>query len=378
MKLLHTADWHIGRNFHGASLLEQQASFLDWLVDIAGEEEVDAVLVAGDIYDRALPPAEAVCLAGEGLDRLARDDRQLVAIAGNHDSAQRLGFLAPVLARGGVHLRTDPLSCDQPVEVEGTAIYGIPFLEPDLVAGVLGVQERSHDAALRAAMDRIRAAHARLRPGTACVVMAHAFVAGASSAASERELAVGGAAQVGAGLFAGANYVALGHLHRPQAIRSGRYAGAPLAFSFSEVADVKSVTIVELDGPDEVCTRTIACPVPRPLARLRGTLDQLLGDPILAANESAWVEASLTDPVRPMDAMARLQRRFPHAVSIVFEPQGAGAAPESSYARRLSGLSEEQVLAAFVRDVRGTEADGDEMSLLREALDAGRARQLQR
>ncbi len=378
MRVLHTADWHIGRSFHGASLLEQQASFLDWLVELAREEQVDGVLVAGDIYDRALPPAEAVQLAGEGLDRLARDGRQLVAIAGNHDSAQRLGFLAPVLARGGVHLRTEPLSCDQPVELGGAAIYGIPFLEPDLVARPLGIEERTHDAVLGAAMGRIRAAHARLEPGVACVVLAHAFVAGASSAASERELAVGGAAQVGTRLFAGADYVALGHLHRPQAIRGGRYAGAPLAFSFSEVADVKSVTVVELHRPGEVRTRTIPCPVPRPLARLRGALDELLGDPILAASESAWVEATLTDPVRPMDAMARLQRRFPHAVSIVFEPQGAGAQTERSYGQRLRGLSEEQVLAAFVRDVRGSDADEDEMSLLREALDAGRTRQLQR
>ncbi len=385
MRLLHTADWHLGRNFHGASLLEGQAAFLDWLVELAAEERVDAVLVAGDIYDRALPPAEAVALAGDALDRLARDGRVVIAISGNHDSAQRLGFLAPVLARGGVHLLTDPARCGEAVELPGLAVYGIPYLEPDLVADRLECEIRTHDAVLGAAMDRVRAAHVRRAPGTPAVVLAHAFVAGASGADSERELAVGGAGQVGVGRFAGADYVALGHLHRPQTVRGGRYAGAPLPFSFSEAADVKSVTIVEFAdigaggaGHQRPTVRTIPCPIPRPLARVRGTLDELLADPVLAANEPAWLEATLTDPVRPMDAMARLQKRFPHAVSIVFDPQGAQDAAEGSYAERLRGLSEEGVLVQFVRDVRGTEVTDEELALLRAALDAGRTRVLER
>ncbi len=378
MRLLHTADWHLGRAFHGASLIDHQATFLEWLTDLARQEQIDAILVAGDLYDRALPPAEAVQVAGEGLQRLAQDGRQVVVIPGNHDSAQRLGFAASLLASAGLHLRTDPLHCGTPVLLQDrVAIYGIPYLEPDLVAAALDC-ERSHDAVLKAAMVRVRADMARRPVGTASVVLGHAFVAGASAADSERELSVGGAGQVAAGLLGGVDYLALGHLHRPQRIQAGRYAGSPLAYSFSEAADVKSVTIVELDGPAQVSTRTVACPVPRPLARLHGTLEELLADPVYAAHEQAWVEATLTDVVRPLDAMARLQRRFPHAVCMVFDPQGAHAAGEDSYAARLRGLTEEEVLARFVLDVRGTGATDDELALLVEALDAGRAREVQR
>lgn len=378
MRLLHTADWHLGRPFHGASLLEHQAAFLEWLAEVAREERVDAVVMAGDLYDRALPAAEAVALASEGLGRLAHEGRQVVVISGNHDSAQRLGFAAPLLARAGLHFHTDPAACARPTVVGNIAIYGIPYLEPDLVAPGLGCAERTHEAVLAAAMAQVRTDLARRPAGTAAVVVAHAFVAGASTAASERELAVGGAGQVGSKLFAGADYVALGHLHRPQAVSGGRYAGSPLAYSFSEAADVKSVTIVEIGGRGQVQARAIPCPVPRPLARLRGTLDELLGDPLLSAHEDDWVDATLTDPVRPLDAMPRLQKRFPHALCLAFEPEGERALSSDTYAERLRGLSEEEVLAQFVLDVRGSEADEDELALLRDALDAGRARQAQR
>ncbi len=372
MRLLHTADWHLGRPFHGASLLDHQAAFLAWLAELARDERVDAVVVAGDVYDRALPPAEAVSLASEGLAALAADGRQVVVIPGNHDSAQRLAFGAPLLARAGLHLLTDPLRCEVPVLAGPAAIYGIPYLEPELTAPALGCAGRGHAAVLAAAMDRVRVAHAARQDGRACVVAAHAFVAGAAATASERELAVGGAAQVTAGVFAGADYVALGHLHRPQGTPGGRYAGSPLALSFSEAADVKSVTLVELD-PDRpgLRTRTMPCPVPRRLTRIRGALEDLLADPALAAHAEDWVEATLTDAARPLDAMARLQARFPHAVSLVFEPAGASA-DERSYASRLRGLTEVEVLERFVLDVRGTPGSEAELALLREALAAGR------
>ena len=378
MRLLHTADWHLGRPFHGASLLEHQAAFLSWLAELAAAEQVDAVLVAGDVYDRALPPGEAVALASDGFAQLAAGGRQVVVIPGNHDSAQRLAFGAPLLARAGLHLLTDPERCGEPAHIGPAAIYGIPYLEPELAAPRLGCSDRGHSAVLAAAMAQVRTAHAASGTGRACVVMAHAFVAGGAATASERELAVGGAAQVAAGTFAGADYIALGHLHRSQATVGGRYAGSPLAFSFSEAADVKSVTIIELEGPGTVRTRTVPCPVPRALTRLRGTLDELLVDPALAAHEADWIEATLTDAARPLDAMARLQARFPHAVSLVFEPPGGEDGAASTYASRLRGLSEEEVLDRFVLDVRGTPGDAAELALLGEALAAGRAIRLER
>jgi DNA repair protein SbcD/Mre11 len=379
MRLLHTADWHLGRAFHGEDLLGAQAAFVDFLVEAARAAAVDGVLIAGDLYDRALPPVNAVRLASEALGRLA-EVAPVVAISGNHDSAARLGFGAELLARAGVHVRTNPLAAGSPIALGDGWVYAVPYLEPDLVRDAMGIEERSHAAAMGAAMDRVRAAVAARGSGPTrppIVVTAHAFVAGGMPSESERDLAVGGAANVPALAFDGADYVALGHLHGPQVVGGGlgRYAGSPLAFSFSEAGQAKSVAVVEVTTGALPLVELLPTPVPRPLANLRGTLDELLADPRLADAEGAWVQATLTDPVRPTDAMERLRRRFLHAVALAFDPQGAGARPEDSY-QRLRGLDDDELVQRFVADTRGREAGDDELALLRDALTARRVAEL--
>lgn len=375
-RLLHTADWHLGRAFHGEDLLGAQAAFVDFLVETARTERVDGIIVAGDVYDRALPPVEAVRLASEALARLA-EVAPVALISGNHDSPARLGFGAELLARADVHVVTDPAAVGTPLTLGSALVYPIPYLEPDLVRAALSVEERSHRAVVDAAMARVRAdLSARRASGEAApaVVVAHAFVAGAAPSESERDLSVGGAAHVPPATFAGVEYVALGHLHGPQAVGgdAGRYAGSPLAFSFSEARHRKSVALVTLDGPgDPAAVELVPCPVPRPLAVLRGTLEELLADPDLRAHESAWVQATLTDAVRPSDAMDRLRRRFPHAVVLAFEPEGAPDAPQGSY-RRLRGLEDAELMRRFVADVRGSDASPEELALLDAALAAQR------
>jgi DNA repair protein SbcD/Mre11 len=375
MRLLHTADWHLGRAFHGEDLLSAQAEFVDFLVAAAGEAAVDGVLIAGDLYDRALPPVDAVRLASEALARLA-EVAPVVVISGNHDSAARLGFGAQLLARAGVHVRTDPLSIADAVPLGDGRVYAVPYLEPDLVRESMGIDERSHAAAMGAAMGRIRADVAARGSGPVAV-MAHAFVAGGMPSESERDLAVGGAANVPAFAFEGADYVALGHLHGPQVVGGGlgRYAGSPLAFSFSETGQAKSVAVVDVTAGALPLTELLPTPVPRPLANLRGTLDELLADPRLANAEDAWVQATLTDPVRPADAMERLRKRFRHAVALAFDPQGARDLPGDSY-QRLRGLDDDELVQRFVADTRGRDADDDELALLRDALTARRVAEL--
>ncbi len=374
MRLLHTADWHLGRSFHGEGLLDAQAAAVDHLVAVAREERVDAVLVAGDVYDRALPPVDAVRLADEALRRLS-ELCPVVVIPGNHDSAVRLGFGAALLARAGVHVRADAGGCGAAVTVGGARVYAIPYLEPEVAAGPLGCEQRGHAAVLAAAMDRVRADAARQPAGVGTVVVAHAFVAGAAGCESERELAVGGAGSVPASVFAGVDYVALGHLHGPQRVGDrARYAGSPLAFSFSEARQRKSVAVVEVGRGAEPAVELHPCPVPRPLAALRGRLEELLADPAHAGAEGAWVHATLTDPARPVDAMDRLRRRFPHTAVLAFAPEGGEEAAAGSYAERLRGLDDAALVAGFVRDVRGTAADDEELGLVRAALSAGLAR----
>lgn len=377
-RLLHTADWHLGRAFHGEDLMAAQAAFVDHLVGLARTSQVDGIVIAGDLYDRALPPVDAVRLADEALSRLA-EVAPVVLISGNHDSAARLGFGGRLLARAGVHVATDPARIGEPVELAGTLLYPLPYLEPDLVREELGAGERSHAAVTAAAMARVRADVAARGAGGAAggapvVVVAHAFVAGAAGSDSERDLAVGGAAHVGPAVFDGADYVALGHLHGPQIVGGGlgRYAGSPLAFSFSEKDHRKSVALVTVEpGRAGAETELVQLPVPRALATIRGTLDELLADPRLNDREGSWVQATLTDPVRPSDAMERLRRRFPNAVVLAFDPQGAMAAAGDSY-QRLRNLDDDELLRRFVADVRGSDADDDELTLLRDALTARR------
>ncbi|MFB7369939.1 exonuclease SbcCD subunit D [Streptomyces sp. NPDC056222] len=376
MRFLHTSDWHLGRSFHRVGLLDAQSAFLDHLVATVRERDVDAVLVAGDVYDRAVPPLSAVELFDTALHRLAEVGVPTVMISGNHDSARRLGVGAGLIERAGIHLRTDPTGVGTPVVLTDAhgdvALYGLPYLEPALVREQFGVTKAGHEAVLGAAMDRVRADLAQRPDSTRSVVLAHAFVAGGEPSDSERDITVGGVAAVPAGVFDGVDYVALGHLHGSQAVTPRvRYSGSPLAYSFSEVDHRKTMWLIDLgpEGGIEAAER-IDCPVPRPLARMRGRLDDLLADPALVRHEQSWVEATLTDPVRPAEPMARLTERFPHTLNLVFEPERTEGDPFASYAQRLRDRSDQQIAEDFVAHVRGGAGpDGAERSVLYGAFD---------
>ncbi|MFF4952026.1 exonuclease SbcCD subunit D [Streptomyces chattanoogensis] len=375
MRLLHTSDWHLGRSFHRVSLLTAQRAFLDHLVGTVRDHGIEAVLVAGDIYDRAVPPLSAVQLFDEALHRLAALGVPAVMISGNHDSARRLGVGSGLIRRAGIHLHTDPADCGTPVLLEDAhgpvALYGLPYLEPAMVRDALGAPRAGHAEVLGAAMDRVRADLAARPAGTRSVVLAHAFVTGGAVSDSERDITVGGVASVPTAVFDGVDYAALGHLHGCQTLTERvRYSGSPLAYSFSEATHRKSMWIVDLDGDGAVTAERVDCPVPRPLARIRGPLERLLDDPGLARHQDAWVEATLTDPSRPHEPMARLAERFPHIVSLVFDPDEGPARTLASYAQRLRGRSDQEIAEDFVAHVRaGRAADADERAELRSAID---------
>ncbi|TGZ03732.1 exonuclease SbcCD subunit D [Streptomyces rhizosphaericola] len=376
MKLLHTSDWHLGRSFHRVPLLDAQAAFLDHLVATVEAREVDAVLVSGDVYDRAVPPLAAVELFDRALHRLAAVGVPTVMISGNHDSARRLGVGAGLFERSGIHLRTDPEGCATPVVLTDAhgdvALYGLPYLEPALVKDTLRASRAGHEAVLTAAMDRVRADLAARPATTRSVVLAHAFVAGGEPSDSERDITVGGVSAVPAGVFDGVDYVALGHLHGSQRVTDRvRYSGSPLAYSFSEADHRKTMWLIELDGSGAITAdERVDCPAERPLARLRGRLDTLLEDPALDRHEHAWVEATLTDPVRPADPMARLAARFPHTLNLVFDPERPPEDPLASYAQRLRGRDDHQIAEDFVAHVRGGSGpSGPERTVLRAAFD---------
>jgi exonuclease SbcD len=374
MRLLHTSDWHIGRSLHGADLLAEQEEVLSGLARVVAEESVDVVLVAGDVYDRAVPSADATAVLDRVVGRLLAAGSQVVLTPGNHDSARRLGTFSQLLTAAGLHVRAGTPALDEPVLLGDrhgeVAVYGLPYLEPEVARHELGVPEaRSHGAVLAAAMDRVRA-DLFLRPGVRSVVLAHAFVGGGAPSESERDICVGGVDLVPEAVFDGVDYVALGHLHRPQTLTARlRYSGSPLPYSFGEAGHGKQVWLVDLDAAGLAEVRAVPLPLPRPLQVLTGGLEELLADPALAAAEEAWVSVRLTDPVRPVDPMRRVRDRFRHCVHLEWcgRPEEADA---GSYRRRLRDRDDMGVAEEFLQHVRGAGPSGAERELLGRALGA--------
>ena len=307
------------------------------------------MLVSGDVYDRALPAPDTVELLSEAVTRLIDTGAEVVLSSGNHDSAIRLGFAARLLERSGLHIRSSLDSVGRPVMVGGVAIYPLPYLEPSIAADPLGAGQRTHAGVLEAAMARV-AADRDSRPGQS-VVMAHAFVNGGATSDSERDITVGGVAMVHPRVFDGTDYVALGHLHgRQQISETVRYSGSPVAMSFSETSHTKGSWLVDI-GEHGVRTEQAESPVLRPLAILRGELADLLEHPDHRYAEGARCQVTLTDAVRPLGAMDQVRRRFPHTLSLQFDPQGAPV-PVTTYAARVAQRSDVDVCCDFLSHVR--------------------------
>ncbi len=384
MRLLHTSDWHLGRSFHGVGMLAAQRNFVDQLLETIREDKVDILLLAGDVYDRALPGVDVVNLLDEALARLTAEGVSVVLTSGNHDSATRLGFAGRVLERGGVHLRTRLEDLENPVvfplgasatgEEAQLAIYGLPFLEPRMVADALGVDQPSHFSVTEAALNRVRDHLATQSLPTQAVVLAHTFASGGISSDSERELSIGGVGAVPLDLFDGFAYTALGHLHGRQMLsETVRYSGSPLAYSFSEARHDKGGWLLEI-GPDGLeFVKPVQWAAQKELAILRGTLEELLGAAEHAPAESAYCQITLTDNERPARAMERLRVRFPDTLVLVFEPADARSKDVISYSDRVATAeSELQLCSGFLEHVRGRGTSVEDEAILAQALDTVR------
>src|SRR5882724_497539 len=373
MRVLHTSDWHVGRMFHGRDLLADQESVLGGLADLVVDQRVDVVVVAGDLYDRAVPAGESVAACTRILSRIRQAGAELVVIPGNHDSAARLGAFGEFAAAGGLYLRTRIADIGRPVLINDAhgpiAFYGIPYLEPELARHALDVPTaRGHQGVLTEAMNRVRADLVG-RPGARSVVLSHAFVTGGERSESERSIAIGGVELVSGSVFDGVDYVALGHLHGPQELaRQLRYSGSPLAYSFSEAHHRKSVWLVELDATGLTEVRRVELPVPRRLATLQGELAELLVRPASEELVDSYLFVVLTDRVRPIDAMRRLQQRFPFAVRMEWQPAGGHLGEPLTYPASVHIRDDEEIACRFVGDCRDSEPVDAERALIAEAF----------
>ncbi len=358
MRLLHTADWHLGRTLNGASFLEDQAALLrGQFLDILRDTRPDALLIAGDIFDRPIPPAEAMELLDEVLRRAILDLRvPVVLIPGNHDSPDRLRFGAALLREAGLHIAESALGLPVVLADSHGPVHILPsgYASPLLLAQLLGDRELAdHDAGYGVLCRMLRG---QCPGGARMVMVAHAFVAGAEETPdSERQLMVGGAKPVAPARFEGLHYVALGHLHRPQSLAGGRirYSGSPLAYSFAEAGQAKSVTLVEMDAAGAVTTEAIPLTPARQLRRLRGTLEDLLRDPP-AEGRRDWLQVTLTDPGPVWDPMARLREVWPGVIELDFERHRYLAEPGALPCRPRGGEPLD-LLAAFHAELRGAD-----------------------
>lgn len=338
MRILHTADWHLGRILGNHSLLEDQAQVLRQFIDLAVETRPDAIVIAGDLYDRSVPPADAVTLLDDTLHELTdRCAAPVIAISGNHDGQQRLDFGARLLRHRGLHLFGSLASAGL-VQVGDTAFVAIPFAEPAAVRSAFPeFTGQDYQSALAFLLDRFRPATGR------AVAIAHAFVAGGAESDSERPLSVGTAGQVGVQVFAGFAYAALGHLHRPQTLGNARYSGSLLKYSTSEAGQRKSVTLVDLDGGME----EFVLPPRRDLRCVAGAFDELLKGP----PSQDYLYFSLTDSGLIPNAAQRLRELYPQFLGLELRK-----ADERGEARVGKSASPMEMFAGFWQYVAGEEA----------------------
>ena len=385
MRVLHTSDWHLGRSFGAVSLHDHQAAFVDWLVDVVVAERVDLVAIAGDVFDRAVPPTAAIDLLRGALLRLRAAGAQVAVIAGNHDGPERVAAYDVLLDQSGVVVRGGYRCAGEVITLEFADgpldLVMLPYLDPvlepvevlagDIPAGEAGERRRrTHHDVLATAAERARLALRSPRS----LALAHAFVVGASGTAavsdSERQLTVGGTAEVRAEVFAPFSYTALGHLHTPQQVGGPtvRYSGTPLAYSFSETA-AKQVVLVDL-APEGV-TEVVELPVPvgRGVSTVRGTIDELLAAPPPAALQH-WVRAVVTDPVPVLHAKTRLAEVYPHVVEVEWQPMahnGQAGALSVEHRRRLSPAD---VVEAYWTELHDVAPTDDQRAVLHRAIDA--------
>lgn len=320
MRMLHTSDWHLGRIFHGVHLTDDQAHILDQFVQLVGYARPDVILIAGDVYDRSIPPTEAVKLLDDLFSRILLDTGvPIILIAGNHDSPERLAFGSSLLARQGLHIVGQVGQSPEPIVIpddHGPVYFcPIPYTEPAVVRERLASPEAAdhHRAMLRL----VQQATSPVPRGARTVALAHAFVAGSLGSDSERPLSVGGSGSVEASCFQPFHYTALGHLHRPQSPGGTiHYPGSLLKYSFAESDHQKSVTLVELDGAGRTALELVPLSPRRDVRCLEGFLSEVLAGPVSGESKEDYLMITLKDTGAILDAIGKLREVYPNVLHI--------------------------------------------------------------
>ncbi|WP_404419993.1 exonuclease SbcCD subunit D [Marinospirillum sp.] len=384
MKFIHTSDWHLGRLFHNVSLLDDQQHLLDQVFHHLQEQEADALVVAGDIYDRSVPPATAVEVLDEFLHRVIQELRiPVILIPGNHDSAERLGFGSRQLQQSGLHILADLKAVAQPVtlEVKGVKVdfFGLPYADPAQVRSTLADQleegqVRCFNSAHQFLVEQVKQA---VTPGRGTVLLSHCFLDGASESDSERPLAIGGADRVDWQPLADFDYVALGHLHSPQYKGKEyiRYSGSLMKYSFSEATQKKSLTLVEVNQQGLVGFQLLPLEPRKDLRILEGDLQSLLQQGETDPHREDFLLVRLTDREALLEPMSKLRRVYPNVLHL--EKTGLTGSGDVQLAREKLKRGELDLFSDFYRQVQGEELSAQQVQVIQEALEEIRREETQ-
>jgi exonuclease SbcD len=368
--ILHTSDWHLGRSFKSTSLLGDQKAFINELIEVVKGRRVDLVVIAGDIFDRGLPPAEAVVIWNDALARIIETGAQVVAIAGNHDQGERIE-MKPALTNPAVVVRGTREASLATMEFDDgpLTVVTVPFLDPFMARDLSqGEGAATHQSVIEGALAVVADEVAK---SDRSLVVAHTFVTGGQESESERSLLqVGGSDQVGAQVFDGYSYAALGHLHRPQEVNGPTvaYSGTPLPYSFSE-NHAKSMRLVTMSVTGEVTVETVPIKAGRPVVTIKGSFEELLKGDEYTEYESHFVRAHLTDPTTQPGARDKLRERFAHILELnyLFFDDGLTTILDSEDFENKPDV----VVRTFWEDVTGEPASHLEEDLLDAAIRAG-------
>ncbi len=320
MRFIHTSDWHIGRQFHNVSLLDDQRHVLEQIVTYIKHESVDAVVIAGDVYDRSVPSAQAVELLDDVLNTICSElNVPVVLIPGNHDGAERLRFASRQLKQAGLHIIGELEQITHPVVIKGSAcevaFYGIPYNDPETVRSQFKIDIANHDDAHRYLLSRISEV---MSEQTVNVLLSHCYIDGAEASESERPLSIGGADRVNFEPFEVFDYVALGHLHSPQhkAREHIRYSGSILKYSFSEQYQKKGVTLVDLDEKGFKTTQFLPLKPLREVRIIEGELHTILENAKSDPGYEDYLLIRLTDRNALLDPMGKLRESYPNVLHL--------------------------------------------------------------
>jgi exonuclease SbcD len=389
VKIIHTSDWHLGRTFGALSLAADQAAFVDWFVELVRSEEADLVVIAGDLYDRAIAPTHVIELFRDAVKRLRSTGAVVAAITGNHDGADRVAPYAELLDLSGFYLRGGYERLGEVIRhdfADGPLdLVLLPYLDPQAATDDFGIvadsgaEPAEEDADL--VQRRLRRTHQSVlenaiamaeqrRSAPRSVAIAHVFVSGGTTSESERVLVVGGTGEVSASLFSSFSYTALGHLHRPQDVGSPtlRYSGTPLAYSFSE-EHPKSVTVIDMDPDGATTIAEIPVSVGRSVRTLTGTIDELLDPTRHPDAHSCIVRAVVTDRETVLDAKARLAQIYRHVVEVQLRPLAEGVSPNGAPVN-IGELSPITATREFWKAAEGNPPDAETDQLLIDAVTA--------